>query len=339
MKKVSIIMVNHNGAKYIGKSDLQDIVESFLQTDYPNFEFIFVDSGSIDESISLVKEVFCRFPAIPTKIVASKKNVGFAGGCNIGISVSEGEYICLVNNDDKPVDASWLKKLIKALESDKTIGAVFSKKLKWDNPSVVDARGMTINPAGFVAESTNLSDERISPCLIWQTPVLFRKDLISKIGGKFFDNDYVILHDDTDSSLRIWLVGYKILYVPSSVVLHKRSATMKKLPVEFVVFHGRKNIIQTLIKNYQLKNLLKWLPILLLVYLSATLYYIIINRLDQAKGTFRAILWNILNIRKLIRKRIYTQRYIRKELDDVILKLMRPFRLSELIGSKKTWPR
>jgi len=331
-------MVNYNGVKYIGKKDLQEAIESFLKTDYPDFEFIFVDNASTDKSVALVRNILKKYPSVRAKIIINKRNLGFAGGCNIGIEHSEGEYICLVNNDDKPVDNNWLRELVKVIESNKKIGAVFAKKMKWHNPLKVDAKGMTINPAGFVAGPTNLGDERPSPCLIWQTPVLFRRELIDKIGSSFFDDDYIILHDDTDSSIRIWLAGYKILYVPTSIVVHKRSATMKKLPVEFVAFHGRKNIIQTLIKCYQFKNLVKWMPITLMFYLASVIYYLKIHRIDQAKATIRAIAWNLSNIKTLIWKRRHIQKN-RRVSDDIILNLMKSFRLTDLISRRKVWPR
>jgi len=340
MRKVSIIMVNYNGIKYVGKDDLAIAVKSFLETDYPSFEFIFVDNNSDDGSVDFVKAIFQEYPQIQTKIIKNSRNLGFAGGCNTGVINSSGDYICLVNNDDKPADNSWLKKLVNVLETFDNVGAVFSKKMKWNNPIELDAKGMTIDPAGFVAESTNVNDDsKPHICLIWQTPVLFRRKLIDEIGGRFFDDDFIILHDDTDSSLRIWLAGYKIVYVPTSVVLHKRSATMKKLPVEFAAFHGRKNIIQTIIKCYETKNLIKWLTITLTIYLASILYHVKIHRLDQAKATMRAIAWNLLNIKTLLKKRRYIQREVRKISDKTIIELMESFRLSRILKGKKIWPK
>ncbi|RLG81145.1 MAG: hypothetical protein DRO40_10115 [Thermoprotei archaeon] len=342
MKGVSIIMVNYNGIKYVGKKYLRESIEGFLDTDYPDFEFIFVDNASTDGSVEFVKNIFKKYINIEKRIVVNSTNLGFAGGCNRGIAVSRKELICLVNNDDRPLNRSWLKELVKVLESDSHIGVVFSKKLKWDNPLLIDAQGITINPAGFVAGSsriyTKINSSNPFECLIWQTPVLFKKELIRILGGKFFDEDYVILHDDTDTSLRIWLAGYKVICVPTSVVLHKRSATMRNLPVDFVVFHGRKNIIQTLIKCYEFRNLIKYLPITLLVYLLAINYYILVKRLDQARGTLKAILWNILNLKRILIKRKNVQR-MRNVSDHVIMRRMAPLNLATLLRGEKLWPR
>jgi GT2 family glycosyltransferase len=337
MQKVSIIMVNYNGVKYLGKEDLADAIKSFLETNYESYEFIFVDNNSTDESITVVKSLFQEYPQVQSKIVRNDENLGFAGGCNKGIEKAEGNYICLVNNDDKALDKDWLRELLKVVESDEKIGAVFAKKMKWSNPSEVDARGMTITPAGIVCESD--IEDKIAPRLIWQTPVLFRKNLIEKIGGRFFDDDYVILHDDTDSSLRIWLAGYKILYVPTSIVLHKRSATMKQLPVEFVAFHGRKNIIQTIIKNYETKNLIKWLPINLSIYSISIFYYLIVRRFDQAKATTKALQWTVGNLKNILKKRKYVQKKVRRVTDNEIFNLMGSFDFYNLVKRRKTWPR
>ena len=57
-KLISLIMVNYNGVNYIGKKDLIQAINSFLKTDYPNFEFIFVDNGSQDDSIKIVRKNF-----------------------------------------------------------------------------------------------------------------------------------------------------------------------------------------------------------------------------------------------------------------------------------------
>lgn len=337
-------MVNFNGERYIGQKDLISAIDSFLKADYENIEFIFVDNGSDDDSIHYIREISSEeYKNVKINIVRNPKNIGFAGGCNEGIKYSKGEYICIVNNDDKALCVDWLTKLIKVLESNDKIGGVFSKKVKWDNDKIIDAAGLTMNQAGSIVQiGSGEKDEgqhnKIKECLIWQTPFLFKRAIIAKIGG-LFDEDYVILNDDTDSSFRIWLAGYKIIYVPNSVVYHKRSATMKYLPIEFVAFHGRKNTIQTLIKNYDTINLITWLPMTFFIYSSASIYYIFIKRYDQARATTKAIFWNIVNIGITIKKRRFIQKYVRKIEDKEIVRHMAPFSIRKIISGDKVWPK
>jgi GT2 family glycosyltransferase len=337
-------MVNYNGSKFMGRDDLIDAIESFLKTDYKNFEFIFVDNNSSDDSINVAKDIFKKHPKSLTKVVNVNKNLGFAGGCEEGMKNADGDYIVLVNNDNKVITRNWLKELLKVLNSDKRIGIVSSKQLKWDKPNLIDSVGLSINPLGFVTIiGENEKDvgqyDKIKEVLVWQPPIAFRKGLIKKIGG-FFDLDYapVSLHDDTDSSIRTWMAGYKILYVPTSVALHKRSATMKKLPRDFVAFHSRKNILQTMLKNYELKNVVRYTSFTFLIYIFAIPYYLFVGRYDQVKATIKAITWNILYLPKTILKRWQIQK-LRKVKDNQFFHLFEKINFSDVIKRrKKKWP-
>lgn len=76
--KVTIITLNWNG-----KKDTIECLESLKQVTYPNYEILLVDNGSTDGSAELFRE---HYPGI--KIVENEKNLGFTGGCNIGIKKS-----------------------------------------------------------------------------------------------------------------------------------------------------------------------------------------------------------------------------------------------------------
>lgn len=114
----SVIIVNFNGKYY-----LEECLYSLLKLDFPkdNYEIIVVDNNSTDTSVAFVK---INFPEI--KIIESKDNLGFSGGCNLGVSYANGKYIVFLNTDTK-VDPKWLTFLVKRIESDKNIAAVNSK--------------------------------------------------------------------------------------------------------------------------------------------------------------------------------------------------------------------
>jgi GT2 family glycosyltransferase len=117
---VSIVSVNYNGRKY-----LDSFLRSLLAIDYPPacYRVVLVDNASTDYSMDLVRS---RFPAV--RIVQSAENLGFAGGCNLGIRMSKSDYVALVNNDTV-VDRMWLRSLVEVAESDRRIGLVGSKML------------------------------------------------------------------------------------------------------------------------------------------------------------------------------------------------------------------
>jgi len=340
--RVSIIMPNYNGLSYIGKRDITNVLLSFLSTNYPDFELIFVDNNSNDGTINFISKTFKIFLMSEKLKIIETGMMGYTSGCNQAFDMASGKYIVIVNNDDKPCDRVWLKKLILECEkNDKYV--CFGKKVKWDSPKLIDSLGLSINKAGLVkqeniCELSNKFKEK-KEFFAYQTPVAIRKDIIHKMGGYLFDEDYVVLNTDIDLSWRLRLFGYHIINIPEVIVFHKRSATMKQLPIKYVAFQGRKNMLQTLLKNYELKNLIKWLPISLGLYFMSIFYYLTKRRIDQVEATIHAIFWNLINLKKIMRKRKYIQMCVRKTSDESILRLMRPFRFSEIIRSRKPWPK
>lgn len=114
-----------------------------------------------------------------------------------------------------------------------------------------------------------------------------------------------------------------------------RSVTMRSLPVEFVAFHGRKNIIMTLIKNYDSIELLKYLPITLSIYTSAIPYYLYKRRPDQAIATMKAIAWNISHLKKNLEKRNKIKKLRKVHVTDK----MDAFDIMQVLYSNKIWPK
>lgn len=90
--KVSIIILNFNGKQFLEKC-----LCSIFQTKDPNFEVIFVDNGSSDGSVYLVRKKFCDRTNI--KIIACAKNMGYPIGNNIGARYARGEYLIFLNPD------------------------------------------------------------------------------------------------------------------------------------------------------------------------------------------------------------------------------------------------
>jgi GT2 family glycosyltransferase len=81
--KVSIIIPHWNGIDI-----LSECLESLLQTDYHNLEIIVVDNASTDGSPDLIS---LNFPQV--KLLENSQNYGYAGGCNRGAEIADGDYI------------------------------------------------------------------------------------------------------------------------------------------------------------------------------------------------------------------------------------------------------
>ncbi len=90
--KVSVIVLNYNGKKFI-----VNCLRSLLLTKYPNFEVLFVDNSSTDGSREWLEEEIKRLKLDNFKLIPLDKNYGFAKGNNIGINLSDSksEFVVL----------------------------------------------------------------------------------------------------------------------------------------------------------------------------------------------------------------------------------------------------
>lgn len=122
MCKISIILVNYNGKRYIDA-----LFESLCNIEHDEFDFevVFVDNNSSDDSVEYLRSK--NYP-LDLKIVESKENLGFAGGNNLGVKHASGEYIVLLNNDTK-VDKKWLSSLYAFMQKNPDVAMVNSKLL------------------------------------------------------------------------------------------------------------------------------------------------------------------------------------------------------------------
>lgn len=234
--KVSIIIVNWNGLDH-----LQKCLGSIVNQSFKDFEIIFVDNGSKDESLNFVKS---NFPQV--HIIELEKNYGFAQANNIGINASKGEFIALVNNDTE-AHQDWLKELVICIEKDKSIGLVNSKMLLFDKRDTLDNAGSDYSVAGCCFEKGRLEQDSESyskdfpVLLVCAGAALYRRELFEKIGK--FDENFFYSYEDVDLSLRAFWAGYNAVFCAKSIIYHKLQATRKKNSKLNTFYNQRNNSI------------------------------------------------------------------------------------------------
>jgi len=317
---VSIVIVNYNGEIFLKKC-----LTSVLKTNYPNIEVIVVDNGSTDGSSQLLRSLASESRI---KVIMSKTNLGFAEGNNIGIQLATGDYIVFLNSDTI-VEPNWITELINVLESDFTIGAAQSKLLLMDSPSRLDSAGNFSNFYGDTfARGLSEKDEGQYLCEEIFTckgaSMIIRNKILEKIGA--FDSDYFTYYEDTDLCWRIRLAGYKIMFVPASIVYHKGSGSIPIVGDKsffFQVYLMKRNRIATLMKNYEIQNLIRYLCLSLVYELSRIVIVGFDNllkgkRLIYSREASRAILWNLKHLPDTWKKRVYIQSSVRRVTDQDI---------------------
>jgi len=108
--------------------------------------------------------------------------------------------------------------------------------------------------------------------------MLVNRKVFLDIGG--FDEDYFAYYEDVDLGWRLWILGHKVIYSPTSIAYHYHSRTSQRIGIEKLrVFHIR-NPLYTIIKNYSQESLEKTLAAALLLSIKRTL---LLARMDDSK--------------------------------------------------------
>lgn len=310
MKKlVSIIIVNWNGKQYLEKC-----LNSLYAQTYKNFEVIFVDNGSSDDSIDFIKK---NYPKV--KIIKNKENLGFAQANNIGYNNSKGDYILFLNNDVEATE-NFLIELVKVLQSSEKIGGAQSKILLMDKPDIIDSAGAYFTNTGFLyyygtfKKNSAIYNKENFIYSAKGASMIFKRDILEaiKVRGEILDSRYFAYFEETDMCHRVWLAGFKIVFVPKSVIYHKMGGTSVRLNNSFVQFNSFKNRINSYIKNLGIINAIKIVPIHLLVCEIYALISLLQFKLFLFVAIQKAILWNISNLQKTLELRDIVQNKIRK---------------------------
>jgi GT2 family glycosyltransferase len=221
--RISIIILNWNG-----KKDTLECLESVQQIDYPNYQIVVVDNGSIDGSVSAIRESFSHI-----HIIENQANLGFAAGNNVGIeyAVSEGaDYIFLLNNDTT-VDSQLLREFIKASEKYPDAGILGAQIYIYKDPKKIWYAGAKWLPEqaqfihlgiGEVDSGENWQEIRETE-YICGCALLIKTEVVKKIG--VLDPRYFLIWEETDWCYRARQAGYRCLVVPNAKVWHKISAS------------------------------------------------------------------------------------------------------------------
>jgi GT2 family glycosyltransferase len=309
---VSIIIVNFNGKKW-----LQNCLSSLTNQTYRNFEIILIDNNSTDRSDTFIKN---KFPKV--QLVKLAQNVGFAGGNNEGYKKAKGEYILLLNNDTT-VEKNFIENFLKAFGNIPNLGIAQSKIVLMDK-NQLDTCGGFWTSTSFLYYYGNSKDpelpqyNKVFPVFSCKgASVLIKRDVIEKIG--LFDEKFWNYYEETDFCHRVWVSGYECWYWPKAVCHHAMGGTSLTFKNEFIQFHNFKNKLCSYLKNLSFMELVKTLPIFLILNLAIGLIWVVQGKWRYTIALFQAVGWNILNIANTLKKRSEIQRN-RKVPDQVLWK-------------------
>lgn len=184
-----------------------------------------VDNASHAQEADTISKCFPQ-----VKVIKSEKNLGFAGGNNLGIQAAQGKYLFFVNNDTIFKDFN-IQALVDRLESSPTIGIVCPKiRFAWgSNPiqftgytplSPITVRNRAI---GFGEEDQGQYDTPHTTPYAHGAAMLVKREAIDKVG--LMPECFFLYYEELDWSMMFTRAGYEIWYEPQCTIFHKESQT------------------------------------------------------------------------------------------------------------------
>ena len=287
--KTSIITINYNGL-----ADTCALIETIPFNE--DMEVIVVDNASDHQEADTIAE---RFPQV--NVIKSERNVGFAGGNNLGIQAAQGTYLFLVNNDTVFKDFN-ISALIDRLESSSDIGIVCPKiRFAWDkNPiqfagytmlSKVTMRNRSI---GYGEDDHGQYETAHPTPYAHGAAMLVRREAIDKVG--LMPECYFLYYEEIDWSMMFTRAGYQIWYEPKCTIYHKESqATGQDSPLR--TYYITRNRLLFVRRNR--RGILRGLSYAYLTAVVAPrdmLRHITKGRFNLAKATYKGLRDFSLNV-------------------------------------------
>jgi len=282
---LSIITINYNGLK-----DTCELIET-LPLEDKSIEVIVVDNASAQDEATIIKE---RFPQV--KIIRSKKNLGFAGGNNLGIKAAKGKYLFFLNNDTllKP-QTSDIRSLISRLETSPKIGMVCPKiRFTWGNQLIQFAGYTPLTPITMRNKAIGCGEvdhgQFDTPHL---TPyahgaaMMIKREVIEKAG--LLPECYFLYYEELDWSMMIRRVGYDIWYEPACTVFHKESQTTGQNSPLRTYYITRNRLLFAQRNQQAMAKYITYLYLISIVAIRDILKYAFQQRWDLVRATIRGV--------------------------------------------------
>lgn len=283
-KLLSIITINYNGLK-----DTCELIDT-LPLNNETIEVIVVDNASTqDEATELEK----RYPLII--VIRSDKNLGFAGGNNLGIKAAHGKYLFFINNDTILSQLSALSLLITRLESSAQIGMACPKiRFTWDKQPIqyagytplskITLRNKSI---GFGEQENGQYDVAHPTPYAHGAAMMVKREVIEKVG--MMPECYFLYYEELDWSMMIRRTGYEIWYEPACTIFHKESQTTgQQSPLKtYYITRNRLLFAQRNINGSE--KYLTYIYIIGIVAVRDILKYLCKGQVNMAKAVMKGI--------------------------------------------------
>ncbi len=267
-KSISIVLTGYNAGQH-----LSACLESIYKQTYKDFEIIFVDNGSRDNTSSILT----LYPEV--KIIHNDENKGFCAANNQAIKEAVGDYILSLNSD-VVLDDDFLLEIKKAVNVNNA--GLFAAKILSGNGKSIDSSGLILSDFyRFFDRGSGEPDkgqydasfEVFGPCA---AAALYKREMLEDIchDGEYFDERFFFLAEDFDIAWRARRKGWKTRFIPGAICYHARNST--NFNRKFRQFLSFRNRYFLLLKNGQFG--LRYIIVFFFYDLPRLLYMLLSNK-------------------------------------------------------------
>ena len=286
---ISIITLNYNQPE-----TTCEFLASSRRLNYGNYEILVCDMASDTDPTPLI--LAGSYPK--TKVLVSKKNLGFAGGNNWGMHRAKGDYIFIVNNDTE-VTPDLLTQLIEPFRHDNTIGVTSPRIKFFAQPAIIQYAGFNpmnhftgrTSAIGEMQEDTGQYNIAHETFAAHGCAMMVKREVIAKTG--MFPELFFLYYEEWDWSARIRKAGYKIWYAADAIIYHKESMTVGKANPLKVFYLTRNRILYMRRNTNWVQQLVFFLFFIFVAVPVHVLDYFRKGEFEQMKYFLKGFVWNL----------------------------------------------
>ncbi len=296
---VSIITVNYNALEVTC-----ELLDSIRRNSYKELEVIVVDNASDNSPEDFLKN---NYPEV--RLIHSKKNLGFAGGNNLGIQAARGDFLFFLNNDAELTDGT-IETMLALFEQLPGVG-IASPKICYHNakpssePDIIQYAGTThVHP--LTARNSTLGNgeedkgqfQNAGPtAYVHGAAMMAPRKVIEEVG--MMPEDFFLYYEELDWCEQIRSAGYEIWIVPNAKIYHKESFSVNKVGTLKTYYLNRNRLL--FMRRNRTKT--QWRMFCVFLFLVTipknALTFILQGEWDNLKAFLKAIRWNFSSQKKI----------------------------------------
>lgn len=237
---VKTIVLNWNGG-----DDTLACLESLSNQSYQKNSIIVVDNGSTDDS---AERIIKAHPYL--QLIRTGRNLGFAGGNNVGISsaIADGAEAVLLLNNDTVAAPDLVEQMVRPLFADESIAAVNPKIYYYDQPDRIWSAGAGVDWRTGITFQFHVDEPDYGQCDVVTDieyavgcALMTRADVLRRVGP--LDSDFFFYYEEAEWCQRARQAGYRILYVPDARLWHKVSSAVGPGSPKAVYYFTRNRLL------------------------------------------------------------------------------------------------